>query len=538
MAGTLDELQFRCTVCLDVFSDPVSTPCGHNFCKLCLGTYWDTTEVCRCPLCKEMFLKRPELRVNMAFREVVDHFKSTVSGPEAGREAREADPGEVACDICADVKAKASRSCLVCMASYCEAHLEPHKTATALSKHKLIKPVKNLEERICHKHERILELYCKKEEEFICQTCAETDHSRHQVVTTEVASQQKMIQVKRREREVELMIQDRHRRIEGMMELKKKTKENAEKQMQDSIKVFTSVIDSIKSTHEALMEQIEVRFNAEQERLERLIGELREELEALEKKSVELQQLSQIEDQITLLQTINKANALPPTQNWATIPAYEVDFLGYMRASLIKAKEFINLEIRRQESTELGKMKTFADDLTIDPNSAGSWLAVSEDGKEVRQSVKRYKLLLGSGENTFAAATQALTTGRHYWEVEVKGKSNWALGVVSDVLRRETLVPCPEIGMWTISHSEGSRYVAAAQKPTHLRVGPPPRRVGVFVDYEEGQVSFFNVEAKSHIFTFAGCSFTKRLRPVFDPCLAPEKKETLPLKLMMVEIAK
>lgn len=193
MADTLDEYPFRCSVCLELFTDPVSTPCGHNFCKFCIEKYWDSTELCSCPLCKETFYKRPELRINISFREVVNHFKNTNEVKVTRGEAQEAKAGEVACDVCAGVKLKAMKSCLVCMASYCETHLEHHKTATALSRHKLIEPVRDLEERICKKHEKILELFCKKEEQFICQICVETDHSRHQVVTAEAASQQKMV---------------------------------------------------------------------------------------------------------------------------------------------------------------------------------------------------------------------------------------------------------------------------------------------------------------------------------------------------------
>ena len=193
MAGSQDELKFHCSVSLDLYTNPVSTLCGHNFCKLCLENYWDTTDVYRCPLCKEIFHKKPKLQVNIAFREVADHFKSTISSAVPCRESCQAKPGEVVCDVCTDVKLKASKSCLVCMVSYCETHLKPHMTASALNKHKLIEPVKNLEDRICKRHERILELYCKKEEIFICQICADTSHSRHQVVTSEVAAQQKMV---------------------------------------------------------------------------------------------------------------------------------------------------------------------------------------------------------------------------------------------------------------------------------------------------------------------------------------------------------
>lgn len=76
------------------------------------------------------------------------------------------------------------------------------------------------------------------------------------------------------------------------------------------------------------------------------------------------------------------------------------------------------------------------------------------------------------------------------------------------------------------------------QNPFPLALSPPPQRVGVFVDYEEKQVSFFHVEAKTHIFTYTKCKFADRVYPIFDPCLATEKKEVAPLRIKMVEITK
>ncbi|XP_008277957.1 E3 ubiquitin-protein ligase TRIM17-like [Stegastes partitus] len=540
MADTLDVNQFRCSICLEPYTDPVSIPCGHNFCKLCIEKFWDTSERCCCPLCMEAFYRRPELRVNYSFRDVVNLFKNP--SPLTSRKGSEARAGDVACDVCTDVKLKATKSCLVCLVSYCETHLEPHKTAAGLSRHKLIEPVRNLEDRICKKHEKVLEMFCKKEEKFICQICAQTEHSRHQVLTSEAASQQKMIQVKRRGREVELMIQDRQKRIEEINRSKIQTHENARRQMETSVKVFTSVIDSIRKTHKELTEEIEARHNAEQKRFEELIAELRKEIDELEKKNVELQQLSHIEDHISLLQAFSKAHALPPTQNWPSIPVNEVDFLDYIRTSLIRAREFMNVEIKQQAATELRTVQKFAEDISIDADTAGPWLLVSEDGREVRQSPKKQRVPASMArftENTFAVATRAFSTGRHYWEVWVTGKFNWLLGLASDSLRRsEHVAPCPENGLWTVGLRDGAKYFASTKNPSRLTLPFPLQRVGVFVDYEERQVSFFNALTMTHIFTFTKCKFTAKVYPVFDPCLAPEKKEMAPLKITMVEITK
>nr|XP_055075341.1 E3 ubiquitin/ISG15 ligase TRIM25-like [Misgurnus anguillicaudatus] len=93
--------ELQCSICLDVYNDPVSTSCGHNFCKICLNTYWDNSENSSCPNCKETFNKRPDLKINTTLREVVHHHKKTAEKPE------------VLCDICEEVKRKALKSCLL-----------------------------------------------------------------------------------------------------------------------------------------------------------------------------------------------------------------------------------------------------------------------------------------------------------------------------------------------------------------------------------------------------------------------------------------
>ncbi|XP_046907228.1 WASP like actin nucleation promoting factor b isoform X2 [Hypomesus transpacificus] len=163
-SSLLTEEQFLCSICLDVFTDPVSTPCGHNFCKACITKYWDSCDLCQCPMCKEKFYRRPELRVNTFISEMAAKFIKSVKGKPNSQYLRPARSGEVSCDICTSTKLKALKSCLVCLVSYCETHLEPHQRIAALTKHKLVDPVENLEDRMCQEHERPLELFCRTDQ--------------------------------------------------------------------------------------------------------------------------------------------------------------------------------------------------------------------------------------------------------------------------------------------------------------------------------------------------------------------------------------
>ncbi|KAL0190163.1 hypothetical protein M9458_012861, partial [Cirrhinus mrigala] len=162
-ASLTEELQ--CSICLDMFTDPVTTPCGHNFCKTCLNN---------CPYCKETFKQRPDLKINTTLRELVDHYKK--KSPEKTT--------DVLCDFCEERKLKA-------LNSYCETHLEPHLRVTRLKKHKLMDPVSNLEDYICQKHDRPLDLFCRDDQTCVCSICSVKDHKNHNTVPIEEESQEK-----------------------------------------------------------------------------------------------------------------------------------------------------------------------------------------------------------------------------------------------------------------------------------------------------------------------------------------------------------
>lgn len=177
----LSEKQFQCAICQQVFTNPVTTPCGHNFCQECIQKVWDSSEICKCPTCGKTFSSRPEMSINTAFKEMAEALRSICS---SASQLPAAKPGEVVCDVCAamSLQVKAIKSCLVCLTSYCEAHLEPHERVTTLKLHRLITPVNNLPERMCKKHERLLEMFCRDEQRCVCQFCTETEHKHHQAV--------------------------------------------------------------------------------------------------------------------------------------------------------------------------------------------------------------------------------------------------------------------------------------------------------------------------------------------------------------------
>lgn len=229
----LTEDQLQCSICLDVFTEPVSIPCGHNFCKACLTKHWKDKEQCQCPLCNEKFNKGLKLRVNTGFREVVENFKTL---PVTAENNSPLTPGQVPCDYCSGNKFRASKTCLVCLASFCETHLEPHKRVAALKRHRLTNPVHDLEDKICTKHNKILEFFCRTEQTRVCTLC--TEHSAHDTVPLEeeyVDKRAQMGKEKLEEPEIKQEQAQNYQRIKLKTQRKKKSKGKAKEKVPNQI---------------------------------------------------------------------------------------------------------------------------------------------------------------------------------------------------------------------------------------------------------------------------------------------------------------
>lgn len=331
-SSLLSEDQFLCSICLDVFTDPTSTPCGHNFCLSCITQHWDLHDSCECLNCKKTFHTRPELQVNTWISEMVAHFRQSADqragGGGGGSEQPAASPGEVPCDICTGTKLKALKSCLMCPASYCRTHLEPHLTASPLKKHQLINPVENLEGRMCRKHGKLLELFCKDEQECICMFCTLLDHKTHNVVPLKDAYEGKMAELGKIEDDLQQKIRERQLKMEEIKQSIEASRGNADRDLAEGVQLFTTMKNLIEQKQTELTDTIENIHTQLKEEADGFITEIEQEISELKKRSSDLEQLSNTEDQLHFLQKFPAMTAVPLTRKWTStrirLPSYGV----------------------------------------------------------------------------------------------------------------------------------------------------------------------------------------------------------------------
>lgn len=179
--------QETCYLCKEHLRDPVSIPCGHVFCSICLKTYWDHadhTGSYLCPQCRVTYNKRPTPR-RLGGSRYSTMPRDSFPPPPPSPDYNHAGPQDVGCDICIGKKYKAVKTCLMCLASYCEKHLKPHFESATFKRHKLVDEIGHLDRQICPQHQKGLELYCRTDQMCICVLCTVKEHKGHDMVSAE-----------------------------------------------------------------------------------------------------------------------------------------------------------------------------------------------------------------------------------------------------------------------------------------------------------------------------------------------------------------
>lgn len=604
------EQELTCSICLDLFNDPVSTPCGHNFCQACIGGYWASSPVCTCPLCKRQFNERPQLSINKVFALIADKYKLArygaaglppppVSNGTSGSMATITDTGStnpflsatataseevVWCDVCTGVKQPAVSSCLTCTASYCTEHVQPHHTTPFYAKHPLMDPQEALRGRTCPIHHRLLEVYCRTCQRCICAICVLEEHRTHKTVSVQTERLGKQKQMARTEQEIlnrmkakEIRVTDLKRKLEGVQNYADRERGEVEHLLDE----VSASLDRIRSQ---VVGGIQNQLDAVMSKGEELVDRLEAELEQLtdRRATLEMQAISQ--DHIGFLQSFEEATApLSEEQEEEVDEASEFQLhlhLGDIKSSLSEIKDKMD-DVRMGEVRSRGsrgsfssgdlmmaesmmslrgssaslrksqwslkdlkkhkqvsghkKVRVYMEDVTLNPVTAYPFLILSEDRKQVKRGEKLQ--FYRNSQQRFdvwscVIAKEGFSTGRHYWEVFVGESKDWKLGVVTESAQRKGLFDMsPSNGYYALWWSGSQLRALTAPPLTKVKSTQKLRQVGVFLDVDEGQVSFYNVKSGSEIYSFNGSSeFTERMFPL----LGTGDKE-VPLVLMTTQ---
>ncbi|XP_015238819.1 PREDICTED: tripartite motif-containing protein 16-like [Cyprinodon variegatus] len=518
MAQRGDQLgKISCSICLDLLKDPVTIPCGHSFCMKCINVCWDGEEKKRiysCPVCRKEFMSRPVLEKNVTLSALVEDMK------KAGFQADPADPcyagpEDVACDVCTGRKRKALKSCLVCLVSYCEKHLQPHYEFPVFEKHKLVEPSKKLRENICSRHNEVMKIYCRTDRQCICYLCSLDEHQGHDTVSAaaERTERQEELQVKRQQ--IQQKIQDQEKDLKLLQQEVEAINHSADKTREDSEEIFTELIRS-----SDVKQWIRSEQEAEVSRVKELQEKLEQEISALKKKDAELQQLSNMEDlnqflynypplpDLTESEDSSSINIRPPYFTYVRSAVSELrdvlqDILKYSWTNVSPTVSEVHV-LESEKEPELKSRAGFLNhfqQITLDPNTANRNLLVSEGNRKV--TLMKQQLFYPDHPERFKNYKQVLSrqslTGRCYWEVERSERGAVHVAVSYKDPRKARGFGFNNRSWSLLCHTKSYMFY---HNNIHTPVsGPISSRIGVYLDHIAGVLSFYSISETMTTFT-------------------------------------
>lgn len=520
--SSLNEDQLLCPICLEIFREPISTSCGHNFCKACITKHWDNNEV-SCPMCKKIFPSRPLLQVNTFISEICSQFKNPPALTEdLYQEEMPSEAVGVPCDICTGTKLNAVKSCPVCLFSYCQSHLEPHLTVPRLQKHQLTVPMENLEERVCPDHDKPLELFCRTDRACVCMVCTVLEHRGHDIVPLKDEFEEQRVFFAETTSETRRMIEERQEKVREIRQAVERSHSCAQRELNSGLVFFTALLEAVQAGMEEFESGVQKKQKVMEKLTDLLISQLETEICILLHRDAKMEQLSSSDDYLHILQSFKSLRVTPEMTDWVSVSFGCPSFEGAVETAVAKLeRSFAKQKELLTPQGELKRLQQHAVDITLDPDTASPWLCLSDDHKQVFD--RGVMTPVTYNPNRFSdflcvLGKQGFSNGKFYYEVQVKGSANWDIGVVKESInKRDKNFLSSENGSWAVIFRGGDKYTASTSPRVDLSLKSTPQRVAVFVDYEQGLVSFYDAETADHLHSFSGCSFTEKVYPFFSP---------------------
>ncbi|TNN39438.1 Tripartite motif-containing protein 16 [Liparis tanakae] len=512
--GERDGEELSCPICLDLLRNPVTVPCGHSYCMSCIEGCWDedaaNNKTPSCPLCRQSFVPRPVLGKNTLLAELLEALKDAGLGA-APSARRPAGPGDVACDFCPGAKLKAFKSCLVCLASYCERHLQPHYDVAPLKKHALVDATPRLQENVCSRHDEVMKIFCRTDRQCICYLCSMDDHRGHDTAPAAAERDAWQAELGPSRQKIQQRVRDRERNAETLRRRAEAVTRSADEAVRDSEKTFAELRRLLEERSAEVIRLIREQQRTQLSRAEELEAELREEIAALRRRDGQLEELSRTDDHLHFLRRYPSlarlsegedspaVDAAPPPRPFKDVAAEARDKLHAVLSQAWGgevAKASPATPSPPEEPRTRAELMKYSCQVTLDPNTAHRRLALC--GRKRKATLAAGEHLYRSHPDRFAERWQVLSreglAGRCYWEVEWSGRAGVAVAY-KDIGRTGSVQQCGfgyNEKSWTLE-CNAAHYVFRHNDTCSTVPGPQASRVGVYLDHMAGTLSFYAV---------------------------------------------
>ncbi|XP_072301430.1 tripartite motif-containing protein 16-like [Eucyclogobius newberryi] len=428
--------------------------------------------------------------------------KSGLTAPPADR--CYAGPQDVSCDVCTGRKMKAVQSCLQCLASYCESHLQPHYDAAALQKHQLVAPSHKLQENICSQHQKLMEIFCRTDQQNICSLCLD-QHKGHYIVSSASERAQRQAELPARRALLLQSLQDKDTDLKRLkQEEAQDISSSAQTAVQRSRDSFRDMVLLLEKRGSEVEQQILSQEQTQLSRVQELQDQLQQDVTELKRSISELETLSLTPDHNQFLQLYASLS----TDTQSTEPAriqtgprsYFEDVtraVSALRDKLQLTLSPVQVLLSPAEPSSREDFLQYYTEITLDPNTAHTKLSLSDGNRRVTRMTEDQSY--PDHSDRFSHWGQVLSreslTGRCYWEVEWSG--TWVYIAVSyrDIQRKGGSTECVfgyNDKSWALFCNKSDPSFRFNSVESQIS-GPVSYRIGVYLDHSAGVLAFYSV---------------------------------------------
>ncbi|XP_063331471.1 tripartite motif-containing protein 16 [Pelmatolapia mariae] len=517
-----------CLLCADTVRDPVTIPCGDTFCLECIKIYWDQFDhigVYSCPQCRATFTPRPVLKRNLpdVYNEPQRELPELTPFPYLNR--------EVYCDFCIGRRNKAVKSCLMCLAYYCETHVKPHYESSTFKRHKLVDEMGHLDRKICPQHEKGLELFCRTDQMCICVLCTVREHRSHNITSAEDERVEKQKVLVVTQTEVQHIIQERMKELQELKHNIDVLKSAAQRAQAESDKTFHEMLQAVERWKSEINQMIMANMQSAMSQAEGYVDRLEQEIMELQRQDAELRQILETEDNIYFLQSFPTLCVAPEAMVPKVLINPQFSF-GEMSKTASDMKENLD-DICKKEIGKLSKTVSetpvyillprngskrlkvpsnvnfqepknrtdflrYACKLSFDPNTVYKELVLTDGNQKVTR--KKTTQFYPDHPDRFDGYSQVLCKEplagfRFYWEAEWSGE--FSIGVASRSISRKGKNSQSLLGYndksWSLLCSDSGYSAWHNKVDRDLPGAPRATRIGVYLDYPGNTVTFYSV---------------------------------------------
>ncbi|XP_077349615.1 E3 ubiquitin-protein ligase TRIM39-like [Lithobates pipiens] len=512
MASAEVRQELECSICLEMYADPVMLSCGHNFCRVCIDCVLDTQEgsgAYSCPQCRKRSRRRPTLQRNITLCNIVETLRST--HPDQKKTG-------IFCTQCIHSPVPAVKSCLMCEASLCDDHLRVHSKAP---EHVLTDPTTSMENRKCSIHRELLKYYCTEDSACICVTCRlDGEHRGHKVETLDEASENKKQKLRNVLQKLIVKRKEIEQRVQSLQELKGKVQEKSA----GLTERVTALFIELRRHLEDLEKRVRRNISSQEERISHslsdLIGQLEIKRDVLSRKMEDIEELCNMTDPLTVLQESDTGDLCDTEEGEDDRERHDrlLHDGGDLDVSGISHTIHTGLSDMMKGGNVLFYIQE-ASDILLDVNTAHNILQISDDMKTVSRSDIEQNRAETPERFQFwfqVLSSQRFSSGRHYWEVDVGESEHCSVGMCYPSIEKRGMQSW--IGYnnksWGLHMYSTGCSLIHDNKPIRISPNPSSNRVRIDVDYEAGRLSFYDLcDPIRHLHTFT-TTFTEPLHAV------------------------